>query len=69
MSLTLREIAVKLMKGELPALSDGELAGERMKVCLECPQFQRLSRQCAACGCFLDLKTKLLEASCPLHKW
>ena len=65
----LRDIAIKLMRGELPALSDGELAGERLKVCAECPQFAKLARQCRLCGCFVDLKVKLLEATCPAGLW
>lgn len=69
MSLTLRDIAIKIARGELPPLAAGELAGERLKVCRECEQFQKLSRQCRLCGCFLDLKAKLLEAACPAGKW
>lgn len=67
--MNLRDIAVKLMKGELPALAEGELAQERIKMCQECMHFRRLAHQCDLCGCFLDLKTKLLEATCPINKW
>lgn len=69
MSLTLKDIAIKLLRGELPPISPDELSRERLKVCEECPHFKRLARQCELCGCFLDLKTKLLEASCPINKW
>jgi Family of unknown function (DUF6171) len=65
----LRKIAIGLLKGELPPLAEGELAGERLKVCEECPHFRHLARQCSLCSCFLDLKTKLLEATCPVEKW
>jgi uncharacterized paraquat-inducible protein A len=66
---TLRDIAIGIIHGRFPPLAEGQLAGERMKVCQECPQFQRLANQCRRCGCFLDLKTKLLEATCPDGKW
>lgn len=69
MSLTLKDIAVKLMRGELPPLADGELAIERLKVCTGCMHFKKLARQCELCGCWLDLKTKLLQATCPIDKW
>ena len=69
MSLTLKDIAVKILHGELPQLAEGELAAERMKVCKGCVQFTKISHQCKLCGCFLDLKTKLLEASCPIDNW
>jgi hypothetical protein len=68
-SLTLKDIAKGLMKGELPAMAEGELATERLKMCETCPHFKKIARQCDLCGCFLDLKTKLLAASCPIDKW
>lgn len=69
MSLTLKDIAFKLLKGELPALAAEDLAKERLKVCEGCPHFKKLARQCALCSCFMDAKTKLVEASCPAGKW
>ena len=69
MSLTLKDIARQLLRGELPPMADGELATERLKVCHDCPQYRKMTHQCDLCGCFLDLKTKLLEASCPADKW
>jgi hypothetical protein len=69
MSLTLKDIAVKLLRGELPPMSSDEISSERLKVCEACPHMKKLARQCELCGCFLDLKTKLLEAECPINKW
>jgi hypothetical protein len=66
---SLRDIAIKLLKGELPPLADGELARERLKVCEECPHLKKIATQCSLCGCFLDLKARLLEATCPIDKW
>lgn len=69
MTARLRDIAIQLLNGKLPPLSDNELAAERLKVCEECEHFGRLARQCSLCGCFMDLKTKLLAAECPAGKW
>lgn len=69
MSLTLKDIAIGIINGELPKISDAELSAERMKICWTCDQYKKLSRQCDLCGCFLDLKTKLLQASCPAGLW
>lgn len=69
MSYTLKDIAKGLLSGELPAISDQELSDERLKVCGSCMHFKKLVRQCELCGCFLDLKTKLLQASCPIDLW
>ena len=66
--MNLKEIAQEVLAGKL-MLSEAELARERLKVCQECPSFKKLTRQCALCSCFMDLKTKLLDASCPIAKW
>lgn len=64
----LREIAVQVMNGVIP-LSEKELAAERLKVCHECENFAKLTDQCRVCWCFMQLKTKMLEANCPIGKW
>jgi hypothetical protein len=58
-----------LLHGKLPAAAAEDLAKERLKVCAECPEFAKLARQCRLCGCFMDIKVKLLEAECPEKKW
>jgi hypothetical protein len=42
---------------------------ERMSICKECPQFIKITGQCKECGCFMESKTKLPDAYCPLLKW
>lgn len=42
---------------------------ERMAICLACPELIKLTKQCKKCGCFMEAKTKLPNASCPLGKW
>jgi hypothetical protein len=69
MSLSLRDIAIKVLKGELPPLADGELARERIKMCEQCIQYRKHIRTCNMCGCLLDIKTKFLEATCPIDLW
>lgn len=46
-----------------------ELAEKRMKICNSCPRLVQATKQCKECGCFMNLKTKLLAAVCPLDKW
>jgi len=46
-----------------------EKAEERYEICKECPHFLAISKQCAKCGCFMHLKTKLVHAECPINKW
>lgn len=46
-----------------------ELQEKRYAVCLECPELLHATKQCKKCGCFMQMKTKLVEASCPIGKW
>lgn len=46
-----------------------EIAKTRMDICNECPRLVKLTKQCKECGCFMNLKTKLTHAKCPLGKW
>lgn len=46
-----------------------EEAERRLSICAECPELIKATSQCKQCGCFMKLKTKLKEATCPLNKW
>lgn len=48
--------------------SDAE-ASNRYSICENCPSFISISKQCAKCGCFMHLKTKIAHAECPVGKW
>lgn len=45
------------------------LAAKRYAECLKCDRFRRVTKQCKECGCFLLLKVKMKNQSCPLGKW
>ncbi len=42
---------------------------KRMNICLDCEHLIKLTHQCKKCGCFMNLKTKLKNAKCPIKKW
>lgn len=67
--LKLREIAMDILRGKLPAAAADDLAKTRINICEECPEFTKISRQCKQCGCFMDIKVKLLKATCPIDKF
>lgn len=46
-----------------------ELQQERYNVCLGCPELIQATKTCKLCGCFMNQKTKLKMASCPINKW
>jgi len=45
------------------------IAEERLNICKMCPEYISATHQCKECGCIMNLKTKLPNASCPLGKW
>ena len=64
----LREIAIQVINRAIP-LTEAELGVERLKLCEECEDFARASRQCRLCWCFMDIKVKIASAECPAKKW
>jgi hypothetical protein len=57
-----------LLKTSEPRATD-EIASERLSICKECPELLKITSQCKKCGCLMNLKVKLANAYCPLHKW
>ena len=49
--------------------ADDNTANNRFSICESCPELIGVTKQCKKCGCLMNLKTKLLKAECPLHKW
>lgn len=49
-------------------VSDEE-KNNRLNICLSCPELIKITKQCKKCGCFMELKTKLENAKCPIGKW
>jgi hypothetical protein len=48
---------------------DTELSLKRYSVCEGCPSLIKVTKQCKECGCFMKIKTKIDNATCPLGKW
>ena len=46
-----------------------EESNKRLEICKNCPELIKLTDQCKKCGCFMNLKTKLEKAKCPIGKW
>jgi hypothetical protein len=51
------------------ARTEDAMQKERMAICRSCPDLIKVTEQCKHCGCFMELKTKLADAYCPLGKW
>lgn len=44
-------------------------AQERLDICKQCPRLFKPTMTCKECGCFMKVKTHLINATCPLNKW
>lgn len=42
---------------------------QKYDICKGCDKFFKPTRQCKECMCFMNLKTKIEGATCPLGKW
>lgn len=49
--------------------SEEEIVEYRLSICRTCEFFKPKTEQCRKCGCFMNLKTKLERANCPIGKW
>lgn len=48
---------------------EDEKYSSRMSICESCPKFIKATKQCKECGCFMNVKSRLEHAECPLGKW
>jgi hypothetical protein len=46
-----------------------EVAKERLECCKGCEDYNPVTTQCNQCGCFMLLKTLLMDSNCPINKW
>jgi hypothetical protein len=44
-------------------------ANKRYGICKMCLEFDQTKKRCKICGCYMQIKTKLIYAKCPLNKW
>lgn len=57
-----------MLDPNVPRVEDEESA-DRYAKCLACPSLIKTTKQCKECGCFMAMKVKLKNATCPLGKW
>jgi hypothetical protein len=65
-----RELAEKVaqenfLKNKVPE----KIQQERFSICLSCPYLEPVSNRCKKCGCFMGVKTWMMNQKCPIDKW
>ena len=68
MSYGLKDVLSDAVTGNLETVSP-VVQNIRKEICQGCKDYRRVTHQCAVCGCFIDVKVKLLKAECPKEKW
>ena len=46
-----------------------EIAASRMDICKGCDRFNKHTKMCKECSCFMPAKVLLKKSFCPLLKW
>lgn len=49
--------------------ADRQTAKDRIEVCNSCPAKHDSRNICTACGCYLPIKTRLKDSTCPMESW
>ena len=69
-------MAGNLISTAVDCLSSGEklfadalIAELRISTCKSCEFFNAENTRCGKCGCYMNAKTKLQAAKCPVGKW
>jgi hypothetical protein len=65
---TMKDVAAGAIQGEGLFVSE-DVYTTRMNICRTCEFFVRDTSRCTQCGCFMEAKTRLVKAHCPIHKW
>lgn len=50
-------------------ITDKELYKDRIDICKTCVNLFHPTSTCKKCGCFMLIKAKLKNSSCPIGKW
>lgn len=60
--------------GQVPSNGNSVLVSEekrlkRQELCNECSQFNKDSKRCRMCGCFMEVKWRFTKSECPMNIW
>jgi len=60
--------------GQDVAEGNGVLVSEEKRIkreqtCQDCSQFNRDSKRCYLCGCYMEVKWKFKASECPMSLW
>lgn len=65
----LNDYRVNIEKGIGKKTVPPEIEESRYSICVSCDKLNTSLKTCKLCYCYMPLKTKLAEASCPKKLW
>jgi hypothetical protein len=63
-----KSVGQEAAEGNGILVSDEKVA-DREKICNACSQFNKESKKCYLCGCYMVVKWKFKAAACPINMW
>lgn len=63
-----KSVGQNVAEGEGIFVSE-EKVTTRETICNDCSQFNRESKKCYLCGCYMKVKWKFKSAECPMSLW
>lgn len=70
MEFDLNEIIVGWKNYIFPNKEVEKIATNRMITCLKCKDhFQKKTKRCGICGCFMPAKVRNINSKCPIKSW
>jgi hypothetical protein len=67
MSDAAQKAAAEALPGQWTVSED--VQKRRWEICSSCVHLYQPTRNCRLCGCFMQVKTALASAKCPINKW
>lgn len=64
--IDIKELTIQVRDGAAPKHL---LVDKRKRICQTCQHLVKMTRQCGKCLCFIDLKTRMIDQTCPMDKW
>jgi len=68
LSNTAKDTVDNIISGK-SGLVDNDTETYRLKLCKNCEFYTEQHSRCKKCGCFMQVKIKILVAKCPIGKW
>jgi len=63
-----KSVGQDITAGDAVFVSEEKLK-QRQSICEDCSQFNKDSKRCYLCGCFMEVKWKFQASSCPTSLW